>query len=143
SPVLSLAWSPDGQWLATGTQEGMIHLTETSSGKEAGRFPTGSAVLCLSFGLASKTLALWQLTKNLSVWDLPSGKQAHSVTYPGNGALVEQVAISPDGETVLTVGGGWYAHWRFKPRLGGMGFVAQTESAAVALDGSIGGWARS
>jgi WD40 repeat protein len=66
--ITDLAWSPDGQWLASGGLDGMVRVWQAESGYLLQAFPHGDAVQRLRWSargtLASSsgaTIHLWSL----------------------------------------------------------------------------------
>jgi RNA polymerase sigma factor (sigma-70 family) len=142
SPVLSIAWSASGAWIATGTKDGAIHLTDTASGKEMRKIAAGDAVIALAFAPDGKAFVVGQSDGTVSVWATENGQQLSKRKKPINkNAPGELMAFTPDGQAVVTVGLGTFSE--FKANLqagGGMGMGAVNGVLAMAPDGSVGGW---
>jgi RNA polymerase sigma factor (sigma-70 family) len=100
--VQSLAFSPDGQVLATGNQSGVVQLWETTTGKEV-RQLTGHAgyLQGLAFSPDGKQLAVggW---RGVHLWEMATGQQRAKWTGPQGDAVA--LAFAPDGAT-LAAGG--------------------------------------
>jgi RNA polymerase sigma factor (sigma-70 family) len=144
SMVLSLAWSPNGALIASGTKDGTVRITEAASGKEVRKIATGNAVVGISFAPDGKTFAVYQLDGTLSIWDAGNGQQLSVQKVFGNkNPAVDVLAFTPDGQAVVTAGVGRFSEW--KPNMGnaGMGLAAADGLPAMALDGSVGGWVQS
>jgi len=142
SPVLSLAWSPNGQWIATGTKDGTIHITDAASGKEIRRFATGNAVAAMAISPDGKTLATCHDGQSVGKWDTGTGKKQDTGGGGGGGTnrAAEHVAFTPDGQTIIGVGVGAIYLWQANGG-GAMGFGGNLAGfAAIAPDGSVGGW---
>jgi WD40 repeat protein len=98
---LALAFSPDGQWLASVGADRTIKVWETAAGRPLLELqadePKGrsSRDLAVGFSADGKQLILASVTGVLRVWDLPAGR-ARSTRLPEVEApwLVE---LSPDG----------------------------------------------
>jgi WD40 repeat protein len=103
-PTDAVVFSPDGRLLATGSQEGLakvwesVHWTETAVlrghllgvhavafSPDGGRLATGSVA-----GEAVK------------LWDLGVGQEVLTLAWPG--ALVDRLAFSPSGGTLMAAG---------------------------------------
>lgn len=97
-PVYSVAFTPDGKYLATGSFDNTIKLWELANGKEAKTYggPTGhqKQVICVAISPNGQFLASGSIDNNLKVWDIPL--TAPSKLLPATDA-VNAVALSPDG----------------------------------------------
>ncbi len=73
--VLALAYSPDGQWLASGGFDGSVQLWETATGKVAATL-TGhhQSIGSLAFAPDSKTLASSAADGTVKWWNVPETK---------------------------------------------------------------------
>ncbi|HEX7735546.1 MAG TPA: WD40 repeat domain-containing protein [Ktedonobacteraceae bacterium] len=102
-PVLSVAFSPDGQTLASGSWDNTIKLWNLATGKELRTF-TGhrDPVLSVAFSPDGQTLASGGL-KDIKLWNLATGKELRALT--GHTNHVDSVAFSPDGQTLAS--GSW------------------------------------
>jgi serine/threonine protein kinase/WD40 repeat protein len=118
----SMAFSPDGRYLAIGTDRGDVTILATSDGKEAMRLPNiRVAVISLAFGrsfavsgsdqprLATGGISGWQLavgTSNgfLQLHDLDSRIPAR--TIHGFSHYINALAFGPDGTRLAAAGHG-------------------------------------
>ncbi|MBW4497333.1 MAG: serine/threonine protein kinase [Oscillatoria princeps RMCB-10] len=100
-PVLSLAISPDGQTLASGSVDSTIKLWYNYAGKERATL-TGHTDWVRSVAISPDGLLVvsGSLDNTIKIWDLATGKQ--KTTLKGHTGSVWSVAISPDGETVAS-----------------------------------------
>jgi WD40 repeat protein len=105
--VTALAFSPDGEMVASAGEGGLIFLTDrhtacrlatlhTVTPREYGRAPLHSGVLALAFSPDGKVLAAGGRPGRLSLWDPRTGKRLR--TLAGHKAAVAGVAFSPDGK---------------------------------------------
>jgi tetratricopeptide (TPR) repeat protein/DNA-binding beta-propeller fold protein YncE len=96
--VRALAFSPDGQVLATGDYSGAVHLWDVATG--ARRCPprdAGSAVLCLAFSPDGRRLAAGTANpaNHVLQWDLQAGGPPAEPIRLGN--WFTRLAFGPDG----------------------------------------------
>jgi WD40 repeat protein/beta-lactamase regulating signal transducer with metallopeptidase domain len=103
--VWSLAFSPGGQTLASGSLDGKIVLWDVASGKSLQEvWSHQGAVTSLAFSPDSRTLASGGADATLNLWDTKLRPTPPLLTFlPGHGA-VRSVAFSPDGRTLATSG---------------------------------------
>ena len=106
--VESLAFSPDGKFLAIGSGEpsrgGEIKIWDIQSGKLAREFPNihSDTVLALEFSADGKFLASGAADKIARITDLASGKVVKS--FEGHTHHILGIAWSLDGRTLATAG---------------------------------------
>jgi WD40 repeat protein len=102
SIVRSVAFSPDGKTIATGSWDNTVKLWNLE-GKEIQTLKGHSAsVLSVAFSPDGKTIATGSGDKTVKLWNL-EGKEIQ--TLKGHGADVSSVAFSPDGKTIATGSG--------------------------------------
>ena len=98
STSLSLIWSPDGQWLASGSH-GKVIVWDVQSGERLHTLEPGR-VWNLAWLSNGKTLVL-MLDEQIIQWDLESGEQKQVGSWPE--VNVWSMALSPDN-TILALG---------------------------------------
>jgi WD40 repeat protein len=137
--VIHLAWSPDGQNVATITEDGTIRIIDASTGKEMLRFGGGTAVGPIAYSPDGKTLAVLEGGAGIRLWNAGSGKQERSIDGNKSSSSAEHIAYATDGQTIIAVGvGALYLRGRLgSMSLAGLSFAG---SAAIAPDGSASGW---
>ncbi len=79
-PLISMAISPDGNWLAAGDQKGRVRVWTWSDQKEVVLIQAhDSRVAHLAFSPDSKTLATTSYSGEVILWQLPDGKKIKSL----------------------------------------------------------------
>jgi len=99
--LASVAWSPDGTRLATGSWDKAAKLWDAKTGEEL-RTLRGhkDAVWSVGWSPDGKWLATGSVDKTAKVWDPETGIEL--LTLTGHGAPVRSVAWSPDGKRLAT-----------------------------------------
>ena len=102
--VTSVAFSPDGKLLASGSRDQTIKLWDVASG-QAVRTLTGHTdkVTSVAFSPDGKLLASGSDDETVKLWDVASGQEVR--TLMGHTDFVTSVAFSPDGN--LLASGSW------------------------------------
>ena len=99
--VLNVAFSHDGQILASSDANGTVHVWNAQSGnlQYTLRGHTNS-VLSLAFSSDGQTLASASLDGSIRLWNYDTGQ--HKNTLTGNLTPILSVAFSPDGHTLAS-----------------------------------------
>ncbi|MCA6091055.1 WD40 repeat domain-containing protein [Streptomyces sp. SCA3-4] len=101
--VNTVAYSPDGRTLATGSDDHTVKLWEAGSGKALATFRGHTdSVNALAFSPDGRTLASVSHDRSAKLWDVATHKTL--ATLLGHQGAVLSVAFSPDGRTVATAG---------------------------------------
>ena len=99
--VYSIAWSPNGKLLATGSDDRTVKLWDAATGKMLADLPGHTDSICsVAWSPNGKTLASSAGDATLKLWDLDTGKLLSSLR--GHTGGVYTVAWSPDGKTLAS-----------------------------------------
>ncbi|MCS7080669.1 MAG: hypothetical protein NZ585_11585 [Chloracidobacterium sp.] len=107
APVTSVAWSPDGQFLASGggdEQEGEVVVRETKTWTEAMRLPHTDIVWSVAWSPDGRYLAAGSGIQSgeVVVWDVTTKTPAARLNHA---SPVTDIAWSPDGKRMATRNG--------------------------------------
>ncbi|HKV40632.1 MAG TPA: WD40 repeat domain-containing protein, partial [Blastocatellia bacterium] len=103
SPVNSVAFSPDGKILATGTQDSAVTLWDVASRKQAGRLVGHTeSVNSVAFSPDGRILASASSDRTVKLWEVRRRQQMTTLT--GHQNAVQAVTFSPDGKLLATAG---------------------------------------
>lgn len=102
--VLSVAFSPDGQFILTGSHDKIATLWDITSGRELRRFEGHSgAIAAIAISSDERFVLTGSTDKTARLWDAGSG--AELKRFQGHTDVINCVAISRDGRFVLTGSG--------------------------------------
>ncbi len=99
--VTSVAFSPDGNRMVTGSQDGTANVWDAESGLEIASLKGHTSyVYSVSFSPDGRRVATGSYDRTAKVWEMESGKEI--LTLKGHLSGVSSVAFCPDGNRVLT-----------------------------------------
>jgi WD40 repeat protein/transcriptional regulator with XRE-family HTH domain len=99
--IISLAFTPDGERLATGDADGKIRLWRVADGKQLLTIQGhGSWVWSIGFSPDGQTLASGSEDSAICLWDATSGQCLKTLQGQTNG--VRSVSFSPDGQQIAS-----------------------------------------
>jgi WD40 repeat protein len=102
--ITSVAYSPDGARLASGSEDGAVRFWEATTGKELLTLKGHSGeVRGVAFSPDGTRLASAGWEGMVKVWDATTGREICSLPHPGN---LWSVAFSPDGRHLASGGNG-------------------------------------
>jgi WD40 repeat protein len=99
--VAALAFSPDGQTLASGSYDQTVRLWEVATGREQASFQGHSdQVNAVAFASSGRFLVSASHDRTVRLWDLAHRSQY--AVFDGHAGAVTSVAFSPDGRWVAS-----------------------------------------
>jgi WD40 repeat protein/tRNA A-37 threonylcarbamoyl transferase component Bud32 len=99
--VDSVAFSPDGQILASGSDDKTIKLWNIPTGQLKTTLTGHSTpVNSVAFSPDGQTLASGSYDHTIKLWNIPTGEL--KTTFTGHSNVVDSVAFSPDGQTLAS-----------------------------------------
>jgi WD40 repeat protein len=118
SNIMTLLFSPDGQWLATGTSEiglsgeteasGDVRIWATTNWQQVSQMESGPV-----FNLAFSPDSQWLVTGRARIWEVKTGQEVARI--PHTSAF--NTVFSPDGHTTATAGSdGTTRIWLWQPQ---------------------------
>ena len=103
--VSSVAFSPHGKHLASGSKDETIKLWDTASGRELFTLKGHTdEVHFVAFSPDGKRLASGSKDETIKLWDTATGREL--LTLKGHSGTVHSVAFSPDGKRLVSWGQG-------------------------------------
>ncbi|MFK4186099.1 helix-turn-helix domain-containing protein [Streptomyces sparsogenes] len=106
----TLAYSPDGKYLAAGDESGQVSIWDTTARQALGALPAAPArdgeprsVLALTFSPDGRTLAAAGRDGTLRLWDTGSKRPLGS-SFPTAGGAVLSLVFAPDGGALYAAG---------------------------------------
>jgi len=102
--IRSIAWSPDGKFLASGSYDNIIKLWDLSNGEQIRTFRGHTErVLSIDFSPNSKNLISGSKDKTIKLWKVSSGLEIKS--FREHDAIVRSVKFSPNGRYIASGSG--------------------------------------
>jgi WD40 repeat protein/serine/threonine protein kinase len=103
SPVYGVAYSPDGQRLASASGDSTLKMWDSATGKELFCKHLGGPVMAVAFSPDGQRLASGGVQCGLRIWDSASGQELLSLA--GHALEITSLAFSPDGQCLASASG--------------------------------------
>jgi serine/threonine protein kinase len=102
-PMLAVAWSPNGGYLASGGYDLAVHVWDVRNDRLVTTYQNHTGpVSALAWSPDSRRIASGALAAHINVWDALTGWGV--LSYPGHAGNVLALAWSPDGRAILSGG---------------------------------------
>jgi hypothetical protein len=135
----SLAYSPDGHWMAVGFGDGMIELDSTNGASPSKRWQASPRPIeALQFFPDASKLVAGPGDSSGQVWQLSASPKLLA-TLPSDFGGITACAVSPDGKLLVVAGGDtvvrWYNTATWQKTAENRDFLLDTFAIAFAPDG--------
>ncbi len=102
-PILSAAFAPQGNLLATGSDDGSVRMWLVPEGRPAGELTSqGAPVYSLAFAHSGSFLVSGSGNGQMNFWSVPDMKELSSRKHHRGG--IRRLAVSPDDATIAVLG---------------------------------------
>ena len=103
--VYPVAYSPDGQWIASGDWDNKVFLWDALAMEYIAALPHNGNIRTLAFSPDSSSLAVGcAVDDSLSIWDVTTARRRKRLKGP-SGKGIQAIAVSPDGAHIAAADG--------------------------------------
>lgn len=104
--IFALAWSPNGDLLASAGRDSTVRLWDITTGTLQATYydPASSCFLSLAWSPDGRYLAAGCTAGPVYLWDVPTRNETPLLTYRGHRRFVRAVVWSPDGMYIASGG---------------------------------------
>jgi WD40 repeat protein len=99
SSVSSVAFSPDGKTIVSGSNDMMVKLWDTATGREIRTFGDSSYVSSVAFSSDGTIVVSGFVNTGITLWDVATGSEIRNF---GRSSGIDRVAFSPDGKQIVS-----------------------------------------
>jgi WD40 repeat protein len=101
--IYSVAWSPDGKLIASGSYDRLAKLWDAATGKEIATLQDHiDAVFSVAFSPDGRRLATASQDRTVKIWEVATGKRLYTLSDALDG--LTGAAFSPDGGEIAAAG---------------------------------------
>jgi WD40 repeat protein len=101
-PVRSISFSPDGQYIASGSDDGKLRLWDVERGTKFATLTDDGSIRSISFSPDSQTLAFSNNNGIIHIWTIDTNEIE---TFKAHDGEIWSISFSPDGKNLAS--GGW------------------------------------
>ncbi len=98
--VYSVAFSPNGKMVASGSSDDTVRLWDVQTGKAIANMGRQLNVYAIGFSRDGKQVIAGGSSGGLWIWDVAKKKKI--APLPGHGSTIKTLAVSPDGRKLVT-----------------------------------------
>jgi len=97
--VFAIAFSRDGRWLASGSEDGVVRVRDVAAGSDVATLQHGNRVSAIAFSRDGRWLAAGSKDQTVTLWDTVNWQQAAVLQHDAEVCAVE---FSSDGALLLS-----------------------------------------